>query len=153
VPFFLSEGQILATGRGEVLQPIELPLNYSILVVIPAISISTAEIYGTLKINLTEKHQNSLLEKRIDLSKLAFLAKRFGNDLEGPALSKFPELGEIKRSLLGSGAFYSSMSGSGSAFYGLFSEDEGHQVGFEKSKKLGCRIVECKPILMPPIKN
>jgi 4-diphosphocytidyl-2-C-methyl-D-erythritol kinase len=150
VPFFLTNGQALATGRGEVLCPVHLPLDYAILLVIPPMSISTAQIYGALKINLTGQHENFLLDNTVDLSKLLFLANRFGNDLETPVLFKFPELGEIKRSLLGTGAFHSLMSGSGSVFYGLFSKDIGIPSEYENLVKLGCSLVRCKPILLPP---
>ena len=149
VPFFLTEGQALATGRGDILRPIQLPLDYSILLVIPSVSISTAEIYGALKIDLTAHYDDFLLERKIDLSRLIVLANNFGNDLERLAISKFPELGEIKRSLLGTGAFHSSMSGSGSVFYGLFSKDMSLPTDFESLIKLGCRLVRCKPILLP----
>lgn len=150
VPFFLTDGQALATGRGEVLHSMQLPLDYAVLLIIPPISISTAEIYRALKINLTEQPENFLLDNKVDLSRLLFLANRFGNDLETPVLSKFPELGEIKRSLLGTGAFHSLMSGSGSVFYGLFSKDIGLPREYGSLEKLGCRLVRCKPILLPP---
>jgi 4-diphosphocytidyl-2-C-methyl-D-erythritol kinase len=153
VPFFLANGQALATGRGEVLHTVQLPLNYAILLVIPPISISTAEIYGSLKINLTGQHEKILLDNKVDLSRLLFLANQFGNDLEMLVLSKFPELGEIKRSLLGTGAFHSLMSGSGSVFYGLFLKDMGLAMEYENLEKLGCSLVRCKPILLPQFGN
>ena len=42
------------------------------------------------------------------------------NDLEKITFSLYPELKEIKEYLYSLGAVYSSMSGSGSAVYGLF---------------------------------
>jgi 4-diphosphocytidyl-2-C-methyl-D-erythritol kinase len=44
------------------------------------------------------------------------------NDFEKPVFAAFPRIGEIKRKLYDSGAVYASMSGSGSAVYGLFTE-------------------------------
>ena len=46
--------------------------------------------------------------------------KQLFNDLETVTFSMCPELGVIKKQLYALGAIYASMSGSGSAVYGLF---------------------------------
>ena len=42
------------------------------------------------------------------------------NDFEKGVFSQYPGVRKIKNTLYGAGAFYASMSGSGSAVYGLF---------------------------------
>lgn len=153
VPFFLSGGQALVTGRGEIVRPVGLPLGYLVLVAVPPLSISTADVYEKQRINLTKKGSMSLLEKRINLSRLVSLMNELKNDLEDIVLSVFPELGELRRSLLGSGALYSSMSGSGSAFFGVFPRGARLDRAIESLKGLGCRVFQCRPILLPPFES
>ena len=46
------------------------------------------------------------------------------NDFESVVFPKYPAIREVKRALERSGARYVSLSGSGSAVYGLFSDQE-----------------------------
>ena len=46
------------------------------------------------------------------------------NDFEKPLFEEFPELRRIKEALYDEGALYASMSGSGSAIYGLFKREK-----------------------------
>ncbi|MDE6142564.1 MAG: 4-(cytidine 5'-diphospho)-2-C-methyl-D-erythritol kinase, partial [Muribaculaceae bacterium] len=45
------------------------------------------------------------------------------NDFESTVFPKYPELSRVKESLYEGGAVYSSMSGSGSSIYGIFSDE------------------------------
>jgi 4-diphosphocytidyl-2-C-methyl-D-erythritol kinase len=45
------------------------------------------------------------------------------NDFEITVFRKYPAIGRLKNVLYGSGALYSSMSGSGSSVYGIFKEE------------------------------
>ena len=54
------------------------------------------------------------------------------NDFEKPVFSEHPELASLKEELYASGAVYASMSGSGSALYGIF---------------------PARPVLSPPLEN
>jgi 4-diphosphocytidyl-2-C-methyl-D-erythritol kinase len=150
VPFFLTRGQALIEGRGEVVKPVRLPLNYGIVIVTPPISISTAEVYGRAKLGLTSRAGNLLLSKRIGISKLMRASSEFRNDLENIVISHYPDLAEVKRSLLGTGAFYCSMTGSGSSFFGLFAGGTEPVAEFDTLKEREYRVFVCKPILLPP---
>ena len=149
VPFFLTRGQALIEGRGEVVRPVKLPLNYEIVIVSPPISISTAEVYRGLNLNLTCKNRYRLLSKRMDLSKLMRASRECRNDLEDVVVSKYPDLANMRRSLLGTGAFLSSMTGSGSSFFGLFAASARPTGRFDYLKERGYRIFYCKPVLLP----
>jgi 4-diphosphocytidyl-2-C-methyl-D-erythritol kinase len=151
VPFFLSTGQALIEGRGEIIHQIELPLDYNVVIVNPSMFISTADVYKKAKINLTKSGDDSLFKKKIDTSKLKWRASYFHNDLEEVVFAQFPALKEIKRTLSGAGAFYSSMTGSGSSFFGLFSPGSQKNDELERLKEqANVKVFFCRPILMQP---
>lgn len=117
VPFFLYNRPLLASGIGTELEELKLPLPYRVELVTPAIHSSTAEAYQSLDYSQCDPDR-SLLE--ILQSPVAEWRHRLVNDLEGPVFRKYPELAQIKAELYARGAVYASMSGSGSAVYGLF---------------------------------
>jgi len=119
VPFFLAARPQWASGRGEHLLPLGAPPPLSILVVKPAFSISTAEAYRLV----TPRDGDPAPPL---LSTLDDVIACLGNDFE-PALAKaYPELAQVKKSLLDAGARGALLSGSGSAVFGVFSA-EGHR--------------------------
>lgn len=121
-PFFIYNQPMFATGRGEILTPYPLDLSdYRIEIITPGIHISTPEAYKGV-----DDYKAGLCE-----SKLARLTDRLAagidkwrenivNDFELYAFAKYPILAEIKQQLYDRGAVYASMTGSGSAMYGIF---------------------------------
>jgi 4-diphosphocytidyl-2-C-methyl-D-erythritol kinase len=63
------------------------------------------------------------------------------NDFETVVFPQHPELREVKRVLERSGAKYASLSGSGSAIYGLFDSKANAQAAAGKLEKTGTRVV------------
>ena len=55
------------------------------------------------------------------------------NDFEKPVFEKYPEIKKIKDKLYNEGAIYASMSGSGSAVYGIFNNKETFSFSFPKN--------------------
>ena len=119
VPFFLRGGLAFGSGRGEQLSSIEHKPEYTGILIIPPFSISTKTIYGNL--NLTNKRKIAKLKGFIDnFYRLDLWKDTLHNDLETVVFNIYPELKEIIDTLYNCGAFFAQMSGSGSAFYGLF---------------------------------
>lgn len=119
-PFFIYNKPCLATGRGELLKPIELNLgNYSFLLVHPGIHVNTAWAFS----QITASGETDSLEKLISLP-VEQWKDVLKNDFEAPVMSHHPALQEIKDQLYASGAIYASMSGSGSCFYGIFQKKQ-----------------------------
>jgi 4-diphosphocytidyl-2-C-methyl-D-erythritol kinase len=121
VPYFLEEGSAVAGGRGEKLEYFPLDLPYSILLCYPGIHVSTAWAYG--QVHPSEDHPPDLrtLLERGARSPL-HLRQELRNDFEAPVFRQYPVVGRIKASMIAGGAVYASLSGSGSAVYGLYSE-------------------------------
>ena len=117
-PYFILNSPALGTGRGEILQPVRLNLKgYFLVLVKPEVHVSTKEAYAGVK-------PAPAAQSLIGLLKLPVTAwrDRMINDFEKSVIDKHPEIGHIKDLLYEEGAAYASMSGSGSAVYGIFRE-------------------------------
>ena len=119
VPFFLYNRPMYATGRGEVMTPIELDLSsYQLKIVKPDIHVSTKEAYAGITPKESDVFLPTVLQQ--DVRTWDGLVV---NDFEESVFDKHPELREIKESFYRDGALYAAMSGSGSAIFGLFPHD------------------------------
>jgi 4-diphosphocytidyl-2-C-methyl-D-erythritol kinase len=115
--FFIENKPVLATGRGDVTEPIDMDLSsYFISIIYPEILISTPFAYSLVKANNSGESLKSIIAKK----KIGEWEGYVVNDFEKPIIEKFPAIAAIKDTLYKNGAIYASMSGSGSAVYGIF---------------------------------
>jgi 4-diphosphocytidyl-2-C-methyl-D-erythritol kinase len=118
VPFFLANIPVIGKGRGDEFSPIKIDLsNYYILVVHPGIHSSTAEAFSELKPNDSNAGK---VEEVITKLPISQWKEHLFNDFETTIFKKYPAISELKKQLYSMGAIYASMSGSGSAVYGIF---------------------------------
>lgn len=116
--FFIKNTPSFATGRGEVFDVINLKSDLNIVLVKPDVSISTPYAYSRVK---PQTPQHSLRESVLKpVSQWRQLVK---NDFEKFLFPEIPQLATIKQLLYDSGAVYASMTGSGSAFFGIFDQE------------------------------
>lgn len=116
-PFFIKAQPCYAEGIGEKMTPIELPLDkYWIAVVKPRISVSTKEAFAGIRPQKSQLCCKNIVMKE-PIEDWKNLLK---NDFEGTIFKLHPELATIKEKLYADGALYATMSGSGSALFGLF---------------------------------
>ena len=116
VPFFLQNRPMYATGRGEVMTPIDLDLSsWRIGIVKPDIHVSTREAYAGITPKEPEVFLPEVLKQDIGTWKDLVV-----NDFEESVFARYPQLREIKEDFYRNGARYASMSGSGSAFFALY---------------------------------
>lgn len=120
IPFFFSGGQALVGGRGEVVQEVELPIDYWIVLVTPDLSISTAKSYAGLKRGLTHPFSGYNLNRCRSAQELVASLQLTGNDFERTHLKNYPILDRVRTALVDSGALMVRMSGSGSTFFGIY---------------------------------
>lgn len=115
--FFIQQKPMLGSGRGDVLTDIDLNLKgYFLVVIKPDVHISTAEAYAGVTPFERSVNVRTILENH----PLTEWSSLLVNDFEKSVFRKHPELKSIKETLLRSGAEYASMSGSGSAIFGIF---------------------------------
>lgn len=119
-PFFIYNEPMLAEGVGEKLSKADFDLTgYGIMVVKPDFSISTAEAYGGVKPEMPEIHLTDRLGEDMrrwkDSVKNAFVCH---------LAQKYSMIDEITGWLYENGALYASMTGSGSAVYGIFEDTD-----------------------------
>lgn len=115
--FFLQQGPQLAEGRGEQLSPLAVELNGLWLVLVaPGLHVSTVDVYQHMKLLTGHDDLRTALA-----TPTAQWQGNVQNDMEEYVFAKHPEVARIKQQLLGHGALYASMSGSGSSVFGLFS--------------------------------
>lgn len=115
--FFILNSPCFAEQKGEKLTPINIRLNDLYIKIIKTpVHISTAKAYQTIL-----PHKPSLSFKEIVENNPIHEWKNYlYNDFEKQAFIDFPELEKIKEKLYSEGALLASMTGSGSAIYGIF---------------------------------
>lgn len=117
--FFVQDQPQLGKGRGEILENINVRLKEKYVVLInPGIHVSTAEAYanvtpGKPALSVKDIIENYACEEWKDL---------LNNDFETSIFKKYPAIKDIKEKLYNAGAFYASMSGSGSTVFGIFNQ-------------------------------
>lgn len=117
--FFVRNTPQLCSGRGEITTPVSLNLQgYTLVVAKPDEGVSTREAYAGITPAIP---QYSLAESIArPVSEWQGVVK---NDFEASVFPAHPVIARIKSAMLAQGAVYASMSGSGSAVFGLFDKD------------------------------
>jgi 4-diphosphocytidyl-2-C-methyl-D-erythritol kinase len=118
VPFFLNCRPSLATGIGEILEPIPNWPELWYIIIVPPFKISTSWAYRNLKLGLTTDEYAYIFEA---LKKGTYsISHILENDLEKVTSASFPIINTLKKSLMDAGAEGAIMSGSGPSVFGIF---------------------------------
>ncbi|WP_054944034.1 4-(cytidine 5'-diphospho)-2-C-methyl-D-erythritol kinase [Paenibacillus ihuae] len=123
VPFCVTGGTALATGRGERLMPIQNPPQCWVVLAKPPINVSTAEVYGRVRSNQIAVHPSALrMQEAIEAGDFGAVCANLGNVLEDVTLKLHPEVQQLKEAMVKLGADGVLMSGSGPTVFGLVSK-------------------------------
>ena len=116
-PFFIENTPKIARGRGEIMDPIDLSLRGSHLVLInPGIHVGTKEAYAGVTPSLPKVKLEEVLAER------SRWKAELVNDFEASIFKNHPPIAAIKEKMYSEGAYYAAMSGSGSSVFGLFNK-------------------------------
>ncbi|NOQ26521.1 MAG: 4-(cytidine 5'-diphospho)-2-C-methyl-D-erythritol kinase [Bacteroidales bacterium] len=127
-PFFIINKPSFATEKGNILSPIDLNLKgYFLVLVHPGININTAKAYAR---TIPKRPKTSLLE--LIKQPIEDWKETIKNDFEDSVFKDHPILKDLKDQLYDLGASYASMSGSGSAVFGIFKNKIDIQTNFSK---------------------
>ena len=116
VPFFLFQSAAICKGHGEMVKPVKLQRQFSILLLKPAFAVSTAWAYS--------RWQHSREIPGIRYEAQEFAGQTFANDLERPVFEKFVFLAQLKTWLLDQSEVGAGlMSGSGSTMFAVMRQN------------------------------
>jgi 4-diphosphocytidyl-2-C-methyl-D-erythritol kinase len=115
VPFFIFESAATCRGRGELVTPMQLSAQLSILLLKPDFVVATAWAYS--------RWHDSREIPGVTYAAQEFAGQTFVNDLEGPVFEKFVFLAQLKMWLLKQPEVGATlMSGSGSTIFAVLRE-------------------------------
>jgi 4-diphosphocytidyl-2-C-methyl-D-erythritol kinase len=126
VPFLLTGGTAVVEGRGECMEPVDWPFDFTYLLIYPGFGVSTGWAYAQVRQYAAgggsyRKAVEGLKSGRPDRE--AFL-EALSSDFEPAVFPHYPVLAEIKAGMISRGAVSAFLTGSGSTVVGLFAEPE-----------------------------
>jgi len=137
IPFCIMGGTVLASGIGEKLKRLSPLPKMKLLIVKPKAGLSTKKVYESLDIEGLNragfKHKDvqemvSVIESdEADKTKIERIAERLYNILEVPSIRLLPLISDIKQKMLENNCMGALMSGSGTAIFGIYENDEDMQ--------------------------
>jgi 4-diphosphocytidyl-2-C-methyl-D-erythritol kinase len=124
IPVCVASAPSFMEGRGEILRPIECLPRIPMLLVNPGVAVPTKDVFGALRER--SGAEMALPQGRFaDTADLLRFLDTTRNDLEAPALSLQPVIGEVLAAIRAlPGALLVRMSGSGATCFGIFADDD-----------------------------
>ena len=113
--FFIYNRPMLASGRGEILTPLDFSLGDHPLRIFPQdVFVSTKEAYGGITPREPALPIQAIVQRPIREWRGLLV-----NDFEETVFAKHPSLAAARDALYAGGALYAAMSGSGSALFAI----------------------------------
>ncbi len=145
VPFFLDGPLAFCSGKGEKVKKIDEIFNFSAILILPDVSVSTKKVYANYQHNqelykkLNNQIKNHILKNRIDLA-----VKMCTNMLAESCFDLEESLAKLKKNIESLGIGPCCLSGSGSAMFCIIEsgdEDKARESMRELADKTGCKSI------------
>ena len=136
VPFCLLGGTCLAEGIGDKVTVLNNFLWNNIMVVKPEFSISTAFVYQNLDSGYYNSYRENDILQHISSYNYEKAARCVSNTLEKAVIKFYPEINKIKKLMIDNGAISSIMTGSGSAVFGLFEDNDTLNKAYQRAAEI-----------------
>ena len=136
VPFCVAGGTRLAEGRGEILTDLPCIPRCHIVICKPPFSFSTPELFG--RVNCDKIHARPDTDgiiAALGKGDLNSIARRMYNVFEDVLPRGARDIADVKYALLDSGALGAVMTGSGSAVFGIFDNENAAKKAYESLKQ------------------
>ena len=138
IPYCLVGGTMLSQGIGEILTPLPPPPDCLLVVAKPDINVSTAFVYGHLRVRELDAHPDiDGMVRALYEGSLNGIASRLGNVLETVTVREYPVIQEIKELFCRMGAKNALMSGSGPSVFGIFTDRESAEQAARATEQRG----------------
>lgn len=146
VPFFIKGRPGIGTGVGHEIEPLDIQPDLWILTCFPEIASSTAEAYEHCVPDPDPDFSMRRVLTEEDPDEWRYI---LFNDLEQAVFPRHHVVGNLKDQFYEFGATYASMTGSGSAVFGLFEQDFVATNAYQGIKELGFPANITKPGFQP----
>lgn len=113
--FFIYNRPMMASGRGEVLTPVDFSLDRPLRIFPQPVFVSTREAYAGITPHEPERRIEDVLKLPVERWDGLLV-----NDFETTVFARHPSLQVAKQALYDDGAVYAAMSGSGSALFAIY---------------------------------
>lgn len=143
VPFFLYGGTCLCEKVGEDIRDLYPLSGIPLLIVKPSQGVSTPECFHAIDSKPLPGFDEASYEAYIDslnsedkdpLERFLEGADLLTNDLEIPSFEKVPKIKKAREALIGTGARYARMTGSGSAVFAMYDSEEARDKAYGQMK-------------------
>ncbi len=136
IPFCISGATALATGRGELMEPLPECPELHLVLVKPPFGVSTPKVYGNLRVNEITQHPDvDACIRGLQIGDKEAILNAMDNVLEQSTFQLQPKVKMIKEGMQACGGKHVLMSGSGPTVFAAFAEQDEAQQYYNKLKR------------------
>ena len=144
VPFFLYGGTAIGAGRGDEVYPVDDVARLGIVLIKPSAGVATPDAYRWFDEDSSKPSGKGSEPRRLDVG-WPTGPILVSNDLERPVGSRVPVVREIVEACDRAGALAASMTGSGSAVFGVFPLAKVSSA-VRRLRRPGCLVLGCRTL-------